>query len=299
MKPSLVPKSGTQQWWQYSSRTSKHRRVHFHGDTPDTSDKDTRHPRQRRNQRGKAKNARCERCGASILGVNISGGLECKCGTRLHVKSTQDKDRAMEEARKCAERNAADVKVQNQEFWNEERKQKERERRQWKEENRRREKKEDADSERQQRSQAKQSQYFKRQEDTQEQERQRAREEKFRRRQRQAREQAGSHWQRARKESEGSSHRDHDSPSSRHNDRAYLDFYALLGVSRWATQAEVQKAARRKRIETHPDGLSGRNVSSLMFEALVERAKIVGQAADVLCDPLTRLKYDNQQAAFW
>lgn len=293
MKPSLVPKSGTQ------SRTSQHRRVHFQVNTPDTAEKDTRLPRQRRHHRDKATNYRCERCGASILSANTGGGWECKCGTRLQVKSTQDKERACEEARKCAERNAADAKMQNKEFWNEERKQKERERKHWKEENRRREKEEEAEAERHQRSQAKQSQYFKHKEDAKEQERQRAREEKSRRQQRQAREQAGSHWQRARKESEGSSHHDHGFPSSQYQSRAYLDFYALLGISRWATQAEVLKAAKKKRIETHPDRLSGRNVSPLMLEALVERAMIVGQAADVLCDPLTRLKYDNEQAAFW
>ena len=76
-----------------------------------------------------------------------------------------------------------------------------------------------------------------------------------------------------------------------------MDFYALLGISRWATQAEVLKAAKKKRIETHPDRLGCRYIMPLTYDALVERAMIVGHAADVLCDPLTRLKYDNQQAA--
>jgi len=217
------------------------------------------------------------------------------------MKSLEDKEHALEEAKKRAERYAADVKVQNHEFWKEEHEKAKRERRQRKDENERREKKEDADSERQQRSQAKQSEYFKRKEDTKEQERQRAREEKSQRRQRQAREQAGSHWQRAGKEpdSEKRSHRHDGFPPPPHNDTAHSDFYALLDVSRWATQIEVQQAAKRKRIETHPEKLSRRNLSSLTLEALVERARIVGQAADVLCDPLTRLKYDNQHADFW
>lgn len=287
MKSSLAHKSGTQSWWPCSSRTPK--RVRFHVNTPVTAEKDTRHPQQRRNQRDK----RCERCGPSILGA------ECKCGTRLRVRSIQDKERASVEAKHRAELNAADVRVQNREFWNEELKYQERERRQRKEENRWREGDERARLERQQRSQARQSQYIKHHVDGKEQERQRTREETSHRRHQQAREQVGSHSQRARKEPVGSSHHAHDCPSSRQRGRASVDYYALLGISRGATQAEVLKAAKKKRIETHPDRHSGQYISPLMFDAMVERAMLVGQAADVLGDSSKRLKYDQRPAAHW
>lgn len=71
------------------------------------------------------------------------------------------------------------------------------------------------------------------------------------------------------------------------------DLYALLGVSPSATQKEVQKAARMKRIETHPDKCGGANLSRAQYEGVLERSKIVGQAADILCDPVARQKSDS------
>ena len=57
------------------------------------------------------------------------------------------------------------------------------------------------------------------------------------------------------------------------------------------------KAARKKRVETHPDKFSGRNISPAEVDAIIETSKTVGHAADILCDPAARAKYDGEVAA--
>jgi curved DNA-binding protein CbpA len=64
------------------------------------------------------------------------------------------------------------------------------------------------------------------------------------------------------------------------------------------TQAELVKAARKKRIETHPDKFSGRNISPAEVDAIIETSKTVGHAADILCDPAARAKYDGETATW-
>jgi len=64
------------------------------------------------------------------------------------------------------------------------------------------------------------------------------------------------------------------------------------------TQAELVKAARKKRVETHPDKFSGRNISPAEVDAIIERSKTVGHAADILCDPVERAQYDSEVAAW-
>jgi len=64
------------------------------------------------------------------------------------------------------------------------------------------------------------------------------------------------------------------------------------------TQAELVKAARKKRVETHPDKFSGRNISPAEVDAIIETSKTVGHAADILCDPAARAKYDGEVAAW-
>lgn len=58
------------------------------------------------------------------------------------------------------------------------------------------------------------------------------------------------------------------------------------------------KAARKKRIETHPDRFSGRNISPAEVDEIIEKSKTVGHAADILCDPVTRVQYDDEVAAW-
>ena len=73
-------------------------------------------------------------------------------------------------------------------------------------------------------------------------------------------------------------------------------FYEILGISPFSTQEEILKAAKRKRIETHPDRFSGQNLGPSDVDTIIERSKMVGHAADILCDPTARLKYDNKLA---
>jgi curved DNA-binding protein len=65
----------------------------------------------------------------------------------------------------------------------------------------------------------------------------------------------------------------------------YKDYYAVLGVPRTATQAEIKKAYRKKAREHHPDAKPG--------DAAAERTfKDVNEANAVLSDPEKRKQYD-------
>ena len=77
-------------------------------------------------------------------------------------------------------------------------------------------------------------------------------------------------------------------------DQGPPDLYAILGISPSATQEEVQKAAKKNRIENHPDRFSGQNLSPQEVDKIIERSKLIGQSADVLCDPIARLNYDDE-----
>ena len=71
------------------------------------------------------------------------------------------------------------------------------------------------------------------------------------------------------------------------------NLYTLLGVNFGSTQQEILKAARRKRVEVHPDRFSSRNLSPEEEVRINERAKMVGHAADILCDGNARARYDG------
>jgi curved DNA-binding protein len=65
----------------------------------------------------------------------------------------------------------------------------------------------------------------------------------------------------------------------------YKDYYAVLGVPRTASQADIKKAYRKKAREHHPDAKPGDTAADRAF-------KDVNEANAVLSDPEKRKQYD-------
>ncbi len=65
----------------------------------------------------------------------------------------------------------------------------------------------------------------------------------------------------------------------------YQDYYAVLGVPRTASQAEIKKAFRKLARQHHPDAQPG-------DKAAEQRFKDVNEANEVLSDPDKRKRYD-------
>src|SRR5690242_1825484 len=66
----------------------------------------------------------------------------------------------------------------------------------------------------------------------------------------------------------------------------YKDYYAVLGVPRTASQAEIKKAFRKLARQHHPDAKPGDSVAEQKF-------KEVNEANEVLSDPQKRKQYDE------
>jgi curved DNA-binding protein len=66
----------------------------------------------------------------------------------------------------------------------------------------------------------------------------------------------------------------------------YKDYYAVLGVPRTASQAEIKKAFRKLARQHHPDAKPGDTVAERRF-------KEVNEANEVLGDPQKRKQYDE------
>jgi curved DNA-binding protein len=71
----------------------------------------------------------------------------------------------------------------------------------------------------------------------------------------------------------------------------YKDYYAVLGVPRAASQAEVKKAFRKLARQHHPDAKPGDSAAERKF-------KEINEANEVLSDPAKRRQYD-QLGANW
>ena len=66
----------------------------------------------------------------------------------------------------------------------------------------------------------------------------------------------------------------------------YKDYYAVLGIPRTASQAEIKKAFRKLARQHHPDAKPGDTASE-------QRFKEVNEANEVLSDPERRKQYDE------
>ncbi len=78
-------------------------------------------------------------------------------------------------------------------------------------------------------------------------------------------------------------------------DWAQKDFYAVLGVAKDASAADIKKAYRKLARDNHPDSNPGDGAES---RAKHERFKQVAEAYDVLGDADKRTKYDEVRAAY-
>src|SRR3954464_15946256 len=72
-------------------------------------------------------------------------------------------------------------------------------------------------------------------------------------------------------------------------DWANKDFYAILGVAKDASAADIKKAYRKLARESHPDSHPG-------DQAAEERVTPVAEAYDVVGDPDKRKQYDDLRA---
>src|SRR6476469_3968447 len=74
-------------------------------------------------------------------------------------------------------------------------------------------------------------------------------------------------------------------------DRAQKYIYAVLGVAKDASAADIKKAYRKLARDNHPDSNPGDTAKH-------ERFKQVAEAYDVVGDPEKRTKYDEVRAAY-
>ncbi|KAL8994583.1 MAG: hypothetical protein Q9188_007026, partial [Gyalolechia gomerana] len=77
------------------------------------------------------------------------------------------------------------------------------------------------------------------------------------------------------------------------------DFYGYLKVDPSSTQADIVQAARKRRVEVHPDKLKKPGMSDEELEKIDQVAMQVGWAADVLLDLEKRAKYDRKLADYF
>ena len=69
-------------------------------------------------------------------------------------------------------------------------------------------------------------------------------------------------------------------------DRAYIDYYKILGVDKSASQSDIKKAFRKLARQYHPD-LNPNNPGAK------DKFQEINEANEVLSDPEKRKKYDE------
>lgn len=72
------------------------------------------------------------------------------------------------------------------------------------------------------------------------------------------------------------------------------DHYATLQLDPFATDAEIKNAAKRRRVEVHPDRLKKVGMSDSERAKIDAAAAKIGQAADVLQNPEQKREYDRK-----
>ncbi|KAK4698001.1 hypothetical protein P7C71_g166, partial [Lecanoromycetidae sp. Uapishka_2] len=76
-------------------------------------------------------------------------------------------------------------------------------------------------------------------------------------------------------------------------ERVLPDHYGTLAISRQSTAAEIKRATKLARVLSHPDKLKKPGMSSKELREIDDFAAAVGQAADVLTDPVQKEAYDR------
>ena len=70
----------------------------------------------------------------------------------------------------------------------------------------------------------------------------------------------------------------------------FKDYYEILGVGLYATDAEVKSAYRQQAAKWHPDRNPGRDVTDMMIN--------INEAYEILGNPVTRKKYNKEYLLF-
>lgn len=76
------------------------------------------------------------------------------------------------------------------------------------------------------------------------------------------------------------------------------NIYKILKISPQATIADIKRACRDRRIESHPDKLKFGGVTKEEEERIDEEARVIGWACETILDPEQREKYDRKMKAW-
>ena len=83
-------------------------------------------------------------------------------------------------------------------------------------------------------------------------------------------------------------------PAKKNLPEGFPDHYGCLKIRFSSSYTEIAQAARKRRIEVHPDKLKKPGMSDEELLKIDEIAKQVGWAADILLDERRKAKYDRE-----